>query len=61
MRGRTDPDYAALDTVIPHPVYAKQRWIAVLNPSRRTFEEEVNPFIAEAYERLARPRPRRAG
>ena len=30
----TDPDYAALDTILPHPVYAKQRWLAILNPSR---------------------------
>src|SRR5262249_16777082 len=22
-----EPDYAALDTILPHPVYAKQRWI----------------------------------
>src|SRR3954469_16602122 len=28
-----DPDYAAPDTVVPHPVYAKQRWVAILNPS----------------------------
>src|SRR3954468_25070952 len=36
-----EPDYAALDTVIPHPVYAKQRWIAILNPSRETFDNAV--------------------
>src|SRR5262245_48059348 len=59
--GTTDPAYAALDTLIPHPVYAKQHWIAILNPSRRTFDERVKPLIEEAYERLARPRRRRAG
>ena len=52
----TDPDYAALDTIIPHPVYAKQRWIAILNPSRVTFDHVVKPLIAEAHARLARPR-----
>ena len=57
----TDPDYAALDSVIPHPVYAKQRWIAILNPSRQTFDGVVKPLIAEAHERLARPRRRRSG
>ena len=57
----TDPDFAALDVVIPHPVYAKQRWIAILNPSRHTFDGIVRPLIAEAYERLARTRRRRAG
>jgi Family of unknown function (DUF6194) len=52
----TEPDYAALDQVLPHPVYAKQRWLAILNPSPKTFDEIVKPLIAEAYERLARPR-----
>jgi hypothetical protein len=50
----TDPDHAALDTIIPHPVYARQRWIAVLNPSRSTFDDVVKPLIAEAHARLAR-------
>ena len=54
----TDPDDAALDQVLPHPVYAKQRWIAILNPSRQTFDEIVKPLIAEAFERLW---PRNAG
>jgi hypothetical protein len=52
----SEPDFAVLDTILPHPVYAKQRWIAILNPSRATFDEVVKPLIAEAYERLARPR-----
>jgi hypothetical protein len=51
----TEPDYAALDTILPHPVYAKQRWIAILNPSRQTFDNAVKPLIAEAYERLRKP------
>jgi hypothetical protein len=57
--GQADPDYAALDAVIPHPVYAKQRWIAILNPSRQTFEDIVKPLIAEAHDRLASQRRRR--
>lgn len=52
----SEPDYAALDTIIPHPTYARQRWLSVLNPSRRTFEDLVKPLIAEAYERLAGPK-----
>jgi hypothetical protein len=52
----SEPDYAALDTIIPHPVYAKQRWIAILNPSHRTFDDVVKPLIAEAHDRLVRPR-----
>jgi hypothetical protein len=54
------PEYAALDRILPHPVYARQRWIAILNPSRATFDEVVKPLIAEAYARLARPRRRAA-
>jgi Family of unknown function (DUF6194) len=55
-----DPDSAALDTLLPHPVYAKQRWLAILNPSRQTFEDKVKPLIAEAHERLTRTRKRPA-
>jgi hypothetical protein len=55
-----DPDYAALDTILPHPVYAKQRWIAILNPSRGTFDATLKPLIAEAHDRLAASRARTA-
>ncbi len=51
-----DPDYAALDTILPHPVYAKQRWLSILNPSRRSFDDVVKPLIAEAHDLLARRR-----
>jgi len=54
----SEPDYAALDVVIPHPVYAKQRWIAILNPSWASFEQVVQPLIAEAHERLTKQRLR---
>jgi hypothetical protein len=56
--GLADPDYAAIDRIIPHPVYAKQRWIAILNPSPQTFDEVVKPLVDEAHERLARPKHR---
>jgi hypothetical protein len=54
--GRSDPDYTALDTILPHPAYAKQRWLAILNPSRATFDEVVKMLIAEAHDRVV-PRP----
>jgi Family of unknown function (DUF6194) len=41
-------DFAALDRLMPHPVYAPQSWVCVLNPSARTFEA-VKPLLAEAY------------
>jgi hypothetical protein len=50
----TGPDYAALDTVLPHPVYAKQRWVCILNPSRATFDDVIKPLIDEAHARLVR-------
>ena len=52
-----DYDFAAIDTILPHPVYGKLRWICVLNPSEETFET-IKPMLAEAYklsaERVAR-------
>jgi hypothetical protein len=47
------PDYTALDQVLPHPVYAKQRWISILNPSRASFDALVKPLLVEAHDRLA--------
>ncbi|HZQ08027.1 MAG TPA: DUF6194 family protein [Anaerolineae bacterium] len=50
-------DYTALDRIMPHPDYAAQSWICVLNPSQATFER-VRTWLAEAYE-LARGRAAR--
>jgi hypothetical protein len=52
------PDYAAYDRLLPHPVYAKQLWISILNPSDATFRDVVLPLIAEAHDRLAAVRAR---
>ena len=53
-----EPDYAVLDTVLPHPVYAAQRWISILAPSWATWKETVVPLIAVAHDRLAGQRAR---
>ena len=29
-------DYAATDILLPHPTYASQGWVAILNPGQRT-------------------------
>ncbi len=50
---RTEPDLAALDRLMPHPVYASQSWVCVLNPRPDTFEA-VKPLLAEAYSNAAR-------
>ncbi len=47
-------DYTALDRIMPHPDYAAQNWVCVLNPTQATFER-VRTFLAEAFE-LARVR-----
>jgi hypothetical protein len=52
--GASAPDCAAVDRFLPHPVYAKQLWISILNPSQERFEAEVRPLLAEAYARIAR-------
>ena len=44
-------EYAALDRLMPHPVYAAQHWVCVLNPSPATFASGVQPLLAEAYDR----------
>ena len=43
-------DYGVLDEVIPHPVYAKQSWVSVLNPGPRT-NETLKTLLAEAHDR----------
>ncbi len=47
-------DYTALDRIMPHPHYAAQHFLCVLNPSEPTFEK-VKVLLAEAYD-LARTR-----
>ena len=54
----TEPDYAAFDRLLPHPVYAKQLWISILNPTDVTFREIVMPLLKEAHDRLAAARAR---
>jgi len=48
-----ESDHTALDRILPHPVYAKQLWISILNPSDATFRDVVLPLLTEAHDRLA--------
>jgi len=43
-------DFAALNRLMPHPVYAEYHWVCVLNPSEETFEA-LQPLVREAYDR----------
>lgn len=46
-------DYAAVDTVMPHPIYASQHWVCVVNPGEATLET-VRTLLAEAHGFAAR-------
>jgi hypothetical protein len=59
VRDQRDPDYAALDTLLPHPVYAPQQWVAVLSPSAELFDRVVKPLLEEAHARAAAKAERR--
>ncbi|MFF4617114.1 DUF6194 family protein [Nonomuraea jabiensis] len=51
----TEVDYTAEDRVLPHPKYATQGWIAIVNPG-----EQARPLLTEAHARaVARHRPRK--
>jgi hypothetical protein len=53
----TGHDFTALDQLKPHPVYAPQSWVCVLNPTEVTFQT-VQPLLAEAYERSVKRQAR---
>jgi hypothetical protein len=46
-------DYAATDTLMPHPVYASQHWVCIVNPGAASWNS-VRDLIAEAHEFAAR-------
>ncbi len=49
-----DYDYAELDVLLPHPVYAGQGWVSILNPGPRT-AELAQRLLVQAHD-LARGR-----
>jgi hypothetical protein len=56
-RHRDEFDYAEADRLLPHPVYASQGWVAVVNPGAGT-DALVRELLAEAHERDRRRRER---
>lgn len=46
--GGGEPDFTVLDRLLPHPVYGRNHFVCVLNPSDATFEA-LKPHLAEAY------------
>ncbi|KAA5834347.1 DUF6194 family protein [Saccharopolyspora hirsuta] len=45
-------DYTTLDQVLPHPTYAAQGWISILNPGPRTADQAL-ALITQAHARAA--------
>jgi hypothetical protein len=45
-----DFDYAALDRLLPHPVYASQSWVCVLNPGAAS-GEQAHLLLSHAHTR----------
>ncbi len=41
-------DFTALDRLMPHPVYGRNHFVCVLNPSDSTFES-IKPLLEEAH------------
>ena len=59
FESRASHDFTQLDHLMPHPVYAKNHWVSVLNPSQQTLDS-VQPLLVEA-QGIAKARYERAG
>lgn len=46
-------DFTTADRLMPHPVYATQSWVSIVNPGRRT-SEQARQLLTGARERSAR-------
>jgi erythromycin esterase-like protein len=55
---RGDIDFAAADEFLPHPAYAVQGWVSVVNPGPRT-EAEIARLLDLAHRRAAEREKRR--
>jgi hypothetical protein len=53
-------DPATLDVVLPHPVYAAQGWVSILNPGD-SHAEQVWSLLRTAHEHAVERHARRAG
>jgi hypothetical protein len=50
---QTGFDYAATDTLMPHPIYASQYWVCIVNPGEASWNTVLD-LLAEAHEFAAR-------
>jgi hypothetical protein len=52
-------DFRATDLLMPHPVYAGQSWVCILNPSDATFTG-IHPLLQDAYSHAVKMTERRS-
>ncbi|MHA7208856.1 DUF6194 family protein [Arthrobacter sp. MDT1-65] len=53
-----DRDFSEVDTILPHPVYGRLGWIAIVNPGGRT-QAAVLDLLRDAHEDARRRAERR--
>jgi Family of unknown function (DUF6194) len=53
-------DYAATDVLLPHPIYAAQGWVSILNPAERT-SMQLRELLDHAHSLAARRHMRKKG
>jgi hypothetical protein len=51
-------DYTALDRLLPHPAYAAQGWVSILNPAERT-GRQARSLLLDAHARASERHRRR--
>jgi len=51
-------DYAATDVLIPHPMYASQGWVSIVNPAEQT-SMQLQQLLEEAHALAVRRHARR--
>jgi hypothetical protein len=52
------PDYTAIDLLFPHPTYAAQAWVSIINPGERT-SDLARTLITNAHSQIAERHRRR--
>jgi len=53
-------DYTTPDQLLPHPVYAVQAWVSILNPAEAT-SDRARSLLMDAHARAAERHGRRGG
>lgn len=43
-------DFTELNKITPHPVYGWMKWISILNPDKKIFDQQLVPLFKESYD-----------